>query len=75
MSLGRGMSGFPSWTCCLCDMTSDKQKIMDGWIDALSNVDKDMLRENVSMFMELINDVMPIVTIKLTVWLPRWLAQ
>ena len=29
--LGRGMSGFPSWTCWLCNLTSGKWKIMDGW--------------------------------------------
>jgi len=32
VSLGRGMSGFLSWICSLCDLTSDKQKIMDQWI-------------------------------------------
>ena len=28
--LGRGMSGFPSWTSCLSDLTSDKRKTMGG---------------------------------------------
>ena len=27
-SLGRGMDGFPSWTCWFCDPTSDKRKMM-----------------------------------------------
>ena len=35
--LGREMSGFPSWTCCLCDPTSDKRKMMDGWIVPVSD--------------------------------------
>jgi len=30
-SLGRGTSGFSSWSCCFCDSTSDKRNIMDRW--------------------------------------------
>lgn len=29
----RGMSGFPSWTCCLCNLTINKQQKMDGHTD------------------------------------------
>jgi len=27
------MSGFLSWTSCLCNPTSDKQMKMDGWME------------------------------------------
>lgn len=30
MSLGTGMSGFFSWTCCPCDLTTDNRYKMDG---------------------------------------------
>ena len=33
VSLGRGMSGFLSWTCCLRNPTLDKRTTMGGWMD------------------------------------------
>ena len=31
--LGRGMSGFSSWTCCLCDLILDKRGKKNVWMD------------------------------------------